>query len=65
MVGSLSAVRRILLVALGLLSLVACGSDGPNAEASGTISGDVALVTELPDLVESDRPTVLWFWAPG
>jgi hypothetical protein len=58
-------VRRILLVALGLLALVACGSDGPNAEASGTISGDAALITELPDLTMSARPTVLWFWAPG
>jgi hypothetical protein len=64
-VGRLSAVRRILLVALGLLALVGCGSDGPNAEASGATSGDAALITELPDLTMSARPTVLWFWAPG
>lgn len=56
-------VRRLLIVLTMAATLVACGADGPNAESAQARAE--LLITDLPDLTSSAKPTVLWFWAPG
>lgn len=70
--------KRFAFAAVGLMGLSACGSDAgrttsaaieSNAEVSPLPAIEVDDVTDdrrvaLDAFVPSDRPTLIWFWAP-